>query len=132
MNTKEIVVAHLKANGLDGLVAECRECACLVDDLMPCDDPGQGCEAGHKVDGCSDDCGQGCDWHIVTGPMPLKERVIKLLGKFPSGQTGSELFVTLMDGGHDKQFGDKLDEAIDDLEKHGRIEDGGSNRWCLT
>ena len=36
MNVKEIVVKYLKENGYEGLF-EPGECACLVDDLMPCE-----------------------------------------------------------------------------------------------
>lgn len=34
MNVKEIVIAHLKSIGADGLCAD--ECGCGLDDLMPC------------------------------------------------------------------------------------------------
>ena len=45
MTVKEIMTQYLKENGFDGLYSDsCFECACLVDDLMPCTD----CRAGYK------------------------------------------------------------------------------------
>jgi len=35
MNVREIVTAHLKAGGFDGLYGE--YCGCGLDDFMPCD-----------------------------------------------------------------------------------------------
>lgn len=34
MNVREIVIAHLKDGGFDGLAGE--DCGCGLDDLMPC------------------------------------------------------------------------------------------------
>lgn len=45
---KEIVAGFLKANGYDGLFDLCGECACELDDLMPCDEPNGRCTAGYK------------------------------------------------------------------------------------
>jgi len=64
MTVRDIIQEYLKKNGYDGLYNEAGDCACLVDDLMPCtacegvyvDD----CEPGYKTP-C--DCG-GHDWHI--------------------------------------------------------------------
>lgn len=67
----ELVAAGLVRAGYDGLVND--DCACIVDNLMPCGEPGTSCLAGHKVDGCSDTCGEGCDWHIVAGRRPVEE-----------------------------------------------------------
>ena len=73
MTVKEMVKRHLEANGFDGLVQDYRECACLIDDLMTCEDDLIGsCEAGHKVEaGDIDDEGcpncPDCAWHIVAG-----------------------------------------------------------------
>ena len=63
----KIVRERLIAEGYDGLVSERGDCACLVGDLAPCNAIGEWCESGHRVDGCSDDCGDGCDWHVVVG-----------------------------------------------------------------
>ena len=57
---------------LDGLCADGGDCACLIEDLAPCGEMQETCVPGHKVDGCSDDCGEGCDWHIVMGPREPK------------------------------------------------------------
>lgn len=60
-----IVRDWLTANGYDGLCSNNRECACCTDDLAPCGNIGDDCEAGHKRP-CN--CGDH-DWHIV----PLEE-----------------------------------------------------------
>lgn len=60
----EIVEAHLRANGYDGLVSEDRECACLVSDLAPCGEMMETCVAGYRVP-CY--CGEH-DYHV--GPQP--------------------------------------------------------------
>ena len=49
MTVKDIVVEYLQTHGYDGLFSE-DECACLKDDLMPCDDPNMWeCCPGYKV-----------------------------------------------------------------------------------
>ncbi|GIV82743.1 MAG: hypothetical protein KatS3mg051_2097 [Anaerolineae bacterium] len=66
---EDMVRAYLEQHGYDGLVAEDINCACTLDDLMPCGgDYAMSCVAGHKVMGCSPECGEGCDYHIVPGP----------------------------------------------------------------
>ena len=47
MDIKEIITKHLKDNKFDGLFYP-SECACLVEDLMPCGEPHIECEAGYK------------------------------------------------------------------------------------
>ncbi len=47
MNVKGIVVAYLKENGFDGLFV-CSECACLLDDLVPCCGSMADCQPGYK------------------------------------------------------------------------------------
>jgi hypothetical protein len=67
MNVREIVTAHLKAGGFDGLAGE--DCGCGLDDLMPCDGYGFDlckpakrhdfdgtCTVCAGVDGRVDDC----------------------------------------------------------------------------
>lgn len=66
---KSIVKAYLEKEGYDGLVHGNRYCACLVDDLFPCEDETDQCEAGHKAPCDPEDCqidGE-CDWHINAG-----------------------------------------------------------------
>ena len=49
MKVIEIVMAHLIANGYDGL--GCDECSCELADLQPCGDDFASCEGGYKIDG---------------------------------------------------------------------------------
>lgn len=72
MTVLTVVRDAIQAAGLDGLCSAAGECACLLDDLAPCGEIGADCELGHKVDGCSDDCGAGggCDFHVVAGSRP--------------------------------------------------------------
>jgi hypothetical protein len=61
----------LRTRGFDGLYNADAPCGCQVGDLAPCGEPTPYCRAGYKVDGCSDDCGCGCEWHIgetLTSP----------------------------------------------------------------
>lgn len=59
---KEMVENFLKSNGYNGLVHGSYDCACGLEDLMFCDDLGDGnCIAGYKAP-C--DCGEH-DFHIV-------------------------------------------------------------------
>jgi len=48
MTVKEIVKEYLIKNGYDGLYD--RECGCRIDDLMPCVEGFEGCQAGYLVD----------------------------------------------------------------------------------
>lgn len=48
MTVKEIVKKYLEENGFDGLYAS-GNCACEVDDLMPCGDDSIHCEPGYKI-----------------------------------------------------------------------------------
>ena len=56
----EIVRAHLKQNGFDGLSNEDGECACIFSDLAPCGEMSQKCRAGYRR---LCDCGDH-DYHI--------------------------------------------------------------------
>ena len=70
MNVKAITREWLEANGYGGLTND--NCGCIVGDLMPCNSECvEYCEAGYKVDGCSEECGEGCKWHIVSGKKEL-------------------------------------------------------------
>lgn len=60
MNLKEITEAYLREKGYDGLYDTDTECACSVDALFPCVEPGIYCEAGYSRP-C--DCGDH-NWHI--------------------------------------------------------------------
>lgn len=63
MTVAEIVKDYLKREGYDGLY-EAGECACKVDDLIPCCDDVSiaDCEAGYLAP-CPPDCGEH-EWHI--------------------------------------------------------------------
>lgn len=50
MNLQSIMVKWLKDNKLDGLFSDDYDCACLNEDLMPCDEPGIFCEPGHAYE----------------------------------------------------------------------------------
>lgn len=60
MNCKQIVLQYLKDNNYDGLFNLDGECACDLNDLMPCGDCSVDCMAGYKTP-C--ECGDH-DWHI--------------------------------------------------------------------
>jgi hypothetical protein len=65
VNVKAIVGEYLIANKFDGLWSCDNECACDLNDLMPCDDLDiESCEPGYKkpCDGQSYGC--PCDFHI--------------------------------------------------------------------
>lgn len=55
MTIKEIVEKYLTENGFDGLCHAYAACACRIGDLMPCDEPGVHCEAGHEGPGDPDE-----------------------------------------------------------------------------
>jgi len=60
---KQMIKSYLEQNGFDGLF--CDECGCSLDDLMPCGgDWAIKCRAGYKHQGCTEECGEGCDFHI--------------------------------------------------------------------
>ena len=50
---KEIVKKYLEDNKFDGLFSD-GECACIIDDLAPCDGICFECEAGYKHEGDSE------------------------------------------------------------------------------
>lgn len=65
----DIVRMWLIANGYDGICCP-GECACVIDDLAPCDAMNLACVAGHREDCDGDeDCplDGDCDFHIVPG-----------------------------------------------------------------
>ena len=62
MTLLEIVALYLRQNGYDGLFNE-SECACKIDDLAPCGEPGMACRAGYLAP-CLKDCGVHHQFHI--------------------------------------------------------------------
>lgn len=59
---REIVIAHLKSVGADGLCSE--ECGCGIDDLAPCGGDFSECKPA-KRHACDGSC--GCFWNSVIG-----------------------------------------------------------------
>lgn len=49
MTVKEIIENFLVANGYDGLYNEDVDCACKLDDLMPCGYSSPECKAGYLI-----------------------------------------------------------------------------------
>jgi len=58
----DIVIEWLQTNGYDGLYNGDIECACLIDDIMPCDGPGVWCSPGVKKPPSEFWKGEGADW----------------------------------------------------------------------
>jgi hypothetical protein len=70
-NLCEIAALWLREYGYHGLSNHELSCACLIDDLMPCGEPSDRCEAGWKHP-C--DCENECGFHIMGEPnIPSKE-----------------------------------------------------------
>jgi hypothetical protein len=59
-NVKEIINVYLRDFGFDGLWNPDGECACVINDLSPCGDMCEKCEAGYRHK-CN--CGEH-DYHI--------------------------------------------------------------------
>lgn len=62
MDVLGIVRKYLEDNNYAGLYSA-GECACTLDDLVPCDEILRDCCPGDKVAGCT--CGEGCEFHLV-------------------------------------------------------------------
>lgn len=72
MTVKEIVINYLKENNFDGLFDE-DHCACLLEDLIPCNNDFLDCEAGYKVP-CDGTCYDGhCDFHVASKKSEYSE-----------------------------------------------------------
>jgi len=69
MTVKEIVELYLKSNGYDGLFNP-GECGCLINDLVPCGQISEDCEAGYKGP-CR--CGEH-DWEIYRSKQDSQEK----------------------------------------------------------
>ena len=64
---KEIVKEYLETNGYEGLFYP-GECACELEDLMPCDEPNMNCEPGYKEPCDPKECGDH-EFHISKGKL---------------------------------------------------------------
>lgn len=79
-NVSEIIADFLKENGYGGLYLNA-ECACSLENLMPCCNPSPDCEAGYAYEckGCGyqPECESGHDYDFVIGSCkgfcPIKE-----------------------------------------------------------
>ena len=60
MNVKKIVKEWLEKNGYDGIYC-IGECACLKNDLMPCDGYSADCKPGYKRDAIGEEK-EAYDW----------------------------------------------------------------------
>lgn len=69
MKLKEIVQKYLVDRGFDGLCSD--ECGCLLEDFMPCGEPGEDCKPGYRHP-CN--CEYECEYHVAprrpTGGAP--------------------------------------------------------------
>lgn len=67
----EMVSDYLEAHGYDGLVEPNGECACALDNFMPCGgEHTMDCKAGYRRYGCTSSCGKWCNFHIIAGKKP--------------------------------------------------------------
>ncbi len=74
MTVREIIIAHLRQVGADGLCSD--NCGCGIDDLMPCE--------GESVDGGCREC------------IPAREAIANEAGEFH--EVGDRIFIA-MDAG---------------------------------
>lgn len=66
-----MVKDYLKERGYDGLFNDREECACKLGCLVPCDEIGTECRAGHFIlmpEGADPDC----DFYIGNKDMPVR------------------------------------------------------------
>lgn len=68
MTVKEIVSQCLVDRGFDGLYNDNGECGCLRDDLAPCGEMSELCEAGYRHPG-----GEGYDFSVRPRPYEAGE-----------------------------------------------------------
>lgn len=66
MILKDFIAQSLRKDGYDGLYNAGIECACLLDDLMPCGEPGiDECCAGYRCECTDESCaGYGRKGHF--------------------------------------------------------------------
>ena len=76
MNIRKIVEDWLDGNRYDGLYNTDGECACALDDLMPCDRYDSSCEPGY-FGPCPPECGEH-DFHVVREKPDQQELCTEL------------------------------------------------------
>jgi hypothetical protein len=62
----DIIKLYLKENGYDGLCHPETDCGCEIDDLIPCSNLNEYCEAGYKIF-CKDCKEQECEYRDDKG-----------------------------------------------------------------
>lgn len=65
MTVIDIIREYLISHGYDGLY-HCNGdgCGCLLDDLVPCGEIYGDCIAGYRIEGCTEECGMNCKFHV--------------------------------------------------------------------
>jgi len=71
LTLKDLTLSSLTKKGFDGLFSDDGECACKLDDLMPCHAPEVDCAAGYISEGRKDDVQNGglMDYYIGLGEL---------------------------------------------------------------
>lgn len=69
MNVKEMVKVVLVVNGFNGLYDEDGECACQVEDLMPCGGEVGNCQAGWLAKSDNEEYD-----YLIVGTKPVDEK----------------------------------------------------------
>jgi hypothetical protein len=67
MNLRDYVSQKLREDDYGGLFNADEDCGCILDDLMPCGEPGENCEPGYAGTGINDD---GCGWLVYRERKP--------------------------------------------------------------
>ena len=77
MNIHEIVAQWLATNKYDGLFAD--NCGCRLNDLMPCGEPGEDCEAGYARKTTPEEAAGGLHnaMFIICGEKEAQDETIK-------------------------------------------------------
>jgi hypothetical protein len=86
MNVKDVLQAFIDCNSsmYDGLCNPDMECSCERKDLFPCGGTTDVCLLGHKIPGCTAECGCGCSFHVQPGRNPKTHQKLPVLGKIVS------------------------------------------------
>jgi len=71
MTVRDIIQGWLRDNGFDGLFNP-GECACLIADLMPCEDYIARCEPGYKGR-CDLNDPNACEWCVEEGGFHVSD-----------------------------------------------------------
>ncbi|MAF43032.1 MAG: hypothetical protein CMI54_02515 [Parcubacteria group bacterium] len=72
-----IVKEYLERSQFEGLQSGDGECGCDIDDLAPCGEMQQDCVPAYKKMGCPDECGMGCEYHMVQDEQKFDKETIE-------------------------------------------------------